>query len=211
MDADQLICVLNGYPIWVEFDDATRTKIFDEIHQLSDLYRSGGFEHRCSIAARLDRAAKFQMFAYSRYKATEATRTRSQTSVMDGLIPVVMGGGGSWTATGGFLMAILFRSAELAGLDATRLFAVAAELAVSDEQINDVKQFPMASPEYRSLKRFGALERFTPEGVVYDMPGEQPHRRTWWDRIRGRRRVISKAETWKFMREVEKDWRSKNK
>jgi len=159
MEAAELIVTLNAYPMWVEFDDATSNKVFDEIHRLSCLYRCGSLNERRSIAAKLEQAAKFQMFEYSRYKATEATRTPLAINILEGLVPVVMGGGSSRSATAGFLMAILLRSAQLAALDGKRIFADAADLAGTEDQASDFRNFPSMPLEPSAARSVGGLRQ----------------------------------------------------
>jgi len=128
---------------------------------------------------------------------------------MDGLVPVVMGGGSSKTGTAGFLMAILLRSAESIGVDTRQVFSNAALLAISAEQADDIRSFPASSPVYRGIERFGARESRTPEGVVYDLPFEGPQDLSWWDKLRGRRAVRTE-DSWERMRRIEERY-SKSK
>jgi hypothetical protein len=205
MNAEDLVRSLNGYPRWTEFDAETRADIFSAIGELSELFRRSDLQDRQLISAGLQDTAKFQMYEYSRARATEAAVARLEDAVVDGLIPVVMGGGSSDTGTGGSLMAVLFRAAEIAGANAIRLFDVAAESATSESQASDLRSFPLTFNDRGGLGRYGIREVRNDAGVAWELAGERPVR--WWDPLRARC-TVSKAELWKMMRDIDEYWKS---
>jgi hypothetical protein len=146
------------------------------------------------------------MFDYTRDKAVEALRSGSKTAILEGLIPVVMAGGGPDRPTGGTLLSILLHSAEKAGLDAAALFAYGAQFAADEEAVARIRGFPSLPPEMRCIARFGMRERRTPDGLTYEHAVEAMARPRWWDKLLGRRRV-SKEKVLEDLRRVEERYR----
>jgi len=210
---EDLLNTLNGYPIWVppdQLDQQTRSNIYQAISALSEAFQRAGLEGRKSITEGLGRSAKYVMYEYTRDKAVEARRTGSETAIIEGLIPVVMAGGRSDTATGGSLLSMLFRSAETSQLNTSDLFAHAAQFATDEESGAQIRGFPLLSPKMRSIARFGIRERRTREGVIYETPGEWMARPRWWDKLIGRRRA-SHADTLEVLRRIEEAHHSSKK
>ncbi len=215
MDWRDLVDKLNAVPMWVDFaglDSRRRTEFCDLISGLSREFQRGDVEQRRSIAAALNRPAKYLLAEYTEEKAVEARRTGSGSALMDGLIPVVMAGGRSDNLTGGPLLSILHRSAEKSGLNARELFSSAAQFAVDEDSGAQIRGFPLLPPEMRDIERFGMHERKTPEGVVYEMLSEWMSRPRWWDKLVGRRRRrVTREEILKELRETEESYNADNK
>jgi len=184
-----LIVKLNGYPPWAQLDARDRSRAFEAISSLSDIFRCAGTEGRRSITEGLSESAKYLMSFYSLDRAAEGRRTGSKDVITAGLVPVVMAGGRSDTRTGGLLLSLLLNSAERSGLDGHALFADAAQLATSEASRAQIRGFPSLPPELRGIARFGFRERQTPAGVVYEEPGQWMVRPRWWDKLLGLRRA----------------------
>jgi hypothetical protein len=194
IDAQDAVETLNRTPVdysspWGTLSSVTpaeRDKAFRTLSRLIDVYVRGSEDERRAISAALDEAAKYVMFHYTWAKAIEARRTGSRDALLQGLIPVVMAGGRSTTATGATLLCVLLRSAEATGLGADELFASAADLSTEGQSREQIRQFPSLPVEMRSLSRVGVHEVQTPEGASYLNPTDWKRRPRWWEKLIGR-------------------------
>lgn len=193
MDALQLVDKLNGYsngsPMWwTRLDAQTWSAAFEDVAGLTGLFQQADPEQRKSIGERLTLDTKLILARFTESKAVEVRRTRSNDALIQGLIPIVMAGGRSDTRTGAFVLSLILDSAQKSGLDAAALFAYAAQFAISEESAAQIRGFPSLPPALRDIRRFGIREKQTPEGVIYQMPGEQ--KLSWWHKWLWRQRLI---------------------
>lgn len=85
---------------------------------------------------------------------------------------MVMAGGRYDNLSGGMMLSLVLRSTQAAGVDPNELFAYAAQFAISEESARQIREFPSLPPEQNDIRRFGRLEKETPDGVVYLQPPE---------------------------------------
>lgn len=189
-----LVDRLNSIPMWAELDQNELATTDAAISDLVELFRSASQPERLATSGHLSRSAKWVMFGYARRQAEEARRSGSREAIVNGLVSVILGRGSSGSATAGFLLAILLRSCEAAGMDAYAVFEEASQSAVDDLQRADFMRFLSLPPAMRGLSRFGAIERTSGGEVRYYLPFEEGRPVSWFTRILGRRLLMIKAQ-----------------
>jgi hypothetical protein len=101
--------------------------------------------------------------------AEQAINQKSEKMVMQGLLTLSIEDGGMDARDSIVRMSILFRSAQKLGLDATQLFAEAADFATNPYLKTAMLQFPARPPEHRDLGRaFFIGEKTTEQGFSYE-------------------------------------------
>jgi hypothetical protein len=202
MGSLEIIRKLNAYPMWAQLCDPRTAGAPATIAALVELFKQAGREQRREITGDLGRPAKYLMAQYAQAQAVEARRTRSAEAIMAGLVPVVIAGGAPTTATVGSLLAMLLRSAEVAGLDARELFSRAAEFGPDEAAADGIRSFPLLPPQLRDISRFGLRETKTQEGVIYQHQAEAQRRPRWWDRLTGRK-PVTREDVLETLRKIE--------
>jgi hypothetical protein len=142
--------------------------VADEImSSLIEAFLSAGAEQRNIARAALTRASRWFLLGYAWERAEQAIRQRSGEMVAQGLLALAIEDGGYDARDSIMRMSILFRSAEILGLDATRLFANAADLAANPMVQTAMREFPARPPDERNFSYIG--EKTTDHGFSYEL------------------------------------------
>jgi hypothetical protein len=144
--------------------------VADEIMaSLIDAFQSASVEQRGVARAELSPAARWFLLCYAWKMAEQAINQKSEKMVMQGLLTLSIEDGGMDARDSIVRMSILFRSAQKLGLDATQLFAEAADFATNPYLKTAMLQFPARPPEHRDLGRaFFIGEKTTEQGFSYE-------------------------------------------
>lgn len=96
-------------------------------------------------------------------------------------------------------MSVLRRSAEVIGQDPFKLFEYAAGLATDEDAASQIRAVPNGESSADALRRYGMYEKRVVNGIAYE---HVVWRYTWWDRLRGRKKV-KHEDVLKMMRDIE--------
>lgn len=166
-----------------------QAQIDDLVTALIESYRTSDRGERSAAVKRLTREGQQLLLDFAWEQAAESVRRRSGGTIANALAALSIEDGQYDLRDSIVRMAVLFRSAEKLGLDASTLFAEAADLALSTELQRALSSFPHRPPEHRDLgKAFYIRERVADGRFTYERDPEgfarAVRRKVWFSKWR---------------------------
>jgi hypothetical protein len=163
------------------------------IRAMAQAFCSADDQERALARAGLASQSKHVLLVFAWEAASLSVREKSAALVRDGLIALSIENGQLDARDSIVRMAVLFRSAQKLGLDVSRCFSEAAELATDPYLKEAMRDFPSRSSQNRDLgKAFFIRETMTEHGFTYVQGSWPMRRRIWRERLRrllGPRRI----------------------
>lgn len=165
---------------------APHPPVDDIVEALIGRYGSADTDRRRAVENKLTIEARHILLQYSWERATHAVRQRSPQIISQGLAALAIENGRLDPRDSIVRMDVLYRSAVKIGVNPTRLFEDAAQLALNPQFKHEMQAFPARSPTDR---HFSVIqENMTEDGFAYEFQPwrmyPQIRRKIWWLKLR---------------------------